>query len=164
MLLGSVDLAKRRYDQAISEAQRAVTLAPNSSYAYFWLARILNFSGRPTEALAAAEKGARLNPRHPGYCLIQVAAAYMRMGRFEEARPLFEETNNVTEPNNPAGHMWLAVIDIELGRNDDARAEAAEVLRLSPHYSLATWQQAYPLKDPVLQGRWRTDLRKAGLK
>ena len=85
------------------------------------------------------------------------------MGRFKEARSIFEEAF-ATEPNNPAGHMWLAVIDIELGRNDDARAEAAEVLRLSPHYSLATWQQAYPLKDPVLQGRWRTDLRKAGLK
>ncbi len=75
MLLGSLDLTKRRYDQAISEGQRAVSLAPNSYYAYFWLARILNFSGRPMEALAAAEKGARLNPRHPDFCLIQVAGA-----------------------------------------------------------------------------------------
>jgi adenylate cyclase len=164
MLLGSLDLTKRRYDQAISEGQRAVSLAPNSSDGYFWLARILNFSGRPMEALAAAEKGARLNPRHPDFCLIQVAHAYMRMGRFAEARPLFEETNNVTEPNNPAGHMWLAVVDVELGRNDDARAEAAEVLRLSPHYSLATWKQVYPEKDTALQERWLADLRKAGLK
>src|SRR5216683_3041278 len=31
MLLGSLDLTKRRYDQAISEGQRAVSLAPNSS-------------------------------------------------------------------------------------------------------------------------------------
>jgi adenylate cyclase len=164
MLLGSLDLTKRRYDQAISEGQRAVSLAPNSSDGYFWLARILNFSGRPMEALAAAEKGARLNPRHPDFCLIQVAHAYMRMGRFAEARPLFEETNNVTEPNNPAGHMWLAVVDVELGRNDDARAQAAEVLRLSPHYSLATWKQVYPEKDTALQERWLADLRKAGLK
>src|SRR6266851_2483807 len=164
MLLGNLDLAKGRYDQAISEGQRAVSLAPNSTDGYFWLARILNFSGRPMEALAAAEKGARLNPRHPDFCLIQVAAAYMRMGRFKEARPLFEETNNAAEPNSPAGHMWLAVIDVELGRNDDARAEAAEVLRLSPHYSLATWKQVYPEKDPALQERWLADLRKAGLK
>ena len=164
MLLGSLDLTKRRYDQAISEGQRAVSLAPNSYYAHFWLARILDFSGRPMEALVAAEKGMRLNPRHPDFCLIQVAGAYMRMGRFAEARPLFEETNNVTEPNNPAGHMWMVVIDVELGRNDDARAEAAEVLRLSPHYSLATWKQVYPEKDPALQERWLADLRKAGLK
>jgi hypothetical protein len=60
--------------------------------------------------------------------------------------------------------MFKAIADVELGRDDDARAEAAEVLRVSPHYSLAIWQQAYPLKDPALQGRWRADLRKAGLK
>src|SRR6266851_3726911 len=163
MLLGSLDLTKRRYDQAISEGQRAVTLAPNSSFGYFWLARILISSGRPMEALVAAEKGVRLNPRHPGYCLIQVAAAYMRMGRFKEARSTFEQAL-VTQPNDPAMHMWLAVVDVELGRNDDARAEAAEVLRLSPNYSLATWKQVYAEKDPALQERWLADLRKAGLK
>jgi tetratricopeptide (TPR) repeat protein len=54
MLLGVIDLMKRRYDQAISEAQRAVALAPNLADGYFWLARILGFSGRPTEALVAA--------------------------------------------------------------------------------------------------------------
>jgi len=53
---------------------------------------------------------------------------------------------------------------VELGRNDEARAEAAEVLRLSPHYSLATVQQVYPLKDPTMEERWLADLRKAGLK
>src|SRR5713101_5218669 len=163
MLLGSLDLTKRRYDQAISEGQRAVTLAPNSSFGYFWLARILISSGRPMEALVAAEKGVRLNPRHPGYRLIVVAGAYMYMGRFEEARSTFEQAL-VTQPNDPAMHMWLAVVDVELGRNDDARAEAAEVLRLSPHYSLATWRQVYQYKDPALPERWLADLRKAGLK
>jgi adenylate cyclase len=111
----------------------------------------------------AAEKGMRLNPRHPEYCLIQVGLAYLSMGRFKEARSIFEETF-ANAPNQPAGYMLKAIADVEMGRNDDARAEAAEVLRLSPHYSLATWQQAYPLKDPALQDRWRSDLRKAGLK
>jgi adenylate cyclase len=163
MLLGNLDLTKRRYDQAISEGQRAVALAPNSTDGYFWLSRILVYSGRPMEAVAAAEKGVRLNPRNPVLCLTQLALAYLSMGRFKEARSIFEEAF-ATVPNNPAGYMLKAIADVELGRDDDARAEAAEVLRISPHYSLATWQQAYPLKDPVLQGRWRADLRKAGLK
>jgi tetratricopeptide (TPR) repeat protein len=163
MLLGVIDLMKRRYDQAISEAERAVALAPNWADGYFWLGRILNFSGRPTEALVAAEKGVRLNPRHPEYCLILVGLAYLSMGRFEEARSV-DERVIVTKPNDPSMHMWLAIVDVELGRNDDARAQAAEVLRLSPHYSLATWKQVYPEKDTALQERWLADLRKAGLK
>jgi len=163
MLLGNLDLTKRRYDQAISEGQRAVSLAPNLTDGYFWLSRILVYSGRPKEAVVAAEKGMRLNPRHPKYCLMQVALAYLSMGRFKEARSIYEEAF-ATELNNPAGYMFKAIADVELGRDDDARAEAAEVLRVSPHYSLAIWQQAYPLKDPVLQERWLADLRKAGLK
>jgi adenylate cyclase len=163
MLLGNLDLTKRRYDQAISEGQRAVALAPNLSDGYLWLARILSFSGRPVEALAAAEKCARLNPRHPEPCLLQVGLAYLSMGRFKEARSTFEEAfANV--PNFPNGHMVKAIADVELGRNDDARAEAAEVLRLSPNYSLATWQQTYVFKDPAVRERWLADLRKAGLK
>ena len=162
MLLGNPDLTKRRYDQAVSEGQRAVILAPNSTDGYFWLSRILVYSGRPMEAVVAAEKGMRLNPRQPLLCLTQLGLAYLSMGRFKEARSIFEETF-ATRPNQPAGHMLKAIADVELGRNDDARTEAAEVLRLSPHYSLATWQQAYPLKDAALQQRWRTDLQKAGL-
>jgi adenylate cyclase len=163
MLLGNLDLSKRRYEEAISEGQRAVTLAPNSTLGYFWLARILIYSGRPKEAVVAAEKGERLNPRHPEYCLMQVALGYLSMGRFKEARSIFEEAF-ATTPNQPAGYMFKAIADVELGRDDDARAEAEEILRLSPHYSLAIWQQAYPLKDSALQQRWRTDLQKAGLK
>src|SRR6266852_731679 len=163
MLLGVIDLMKRRYDQAISEAQRAVAIAPNLTDGYFWLANILIYSGRPKEAVAAAEKGVRLNPRHPGLWLSQVGFAYLSMGRFKEARSIFEELI-VNAPNNPGYHMVEAIADVELGRNDEARAEAAEVLRLSPHYSLATVQQVYPLKDPTMEERWLADLRKAGLK
>ncbi len=163
MILGVLDLMERRYDQAISEAQRAVAIAPNLADGYFWLANILIYSGRPKEAVAAAEKGVRLNPRHPGLWLSQVGLAYLSMGRFKEARSIFEELI-ANAPNNPGYHMVEAIADVELRRNDDARTEAAEVLRLSPHYSLATWQQAYPLKDAAVQERWRTDLRKAGLK
>jgi adenylate cyclase len=163
LLLGNLDLTKRRYDQAISEGQHAVAVAPNLSDGYFWLAKILTFSGRPTEAVAAAEKGLRRNPRHPEYYLVQVGVAYLSMGSFKEAHSILEETL-ATEPNNPAAHMFLAILDIGLGRNDDARADAAEVLRLSPQYSLATWQQTYLFKDPTLRERWLADLRKAGLK
>ena len=85
------------------------------------------------------------------------------MGRFKEARSIFEEVF-ATEPNNPAGYMLKSIADVEMGRNDDARAEVAEVLRLSPHYSLATWRQVYQYKDPAVKERWLADLRKAGLK
>jgi adenylate cyclase len=163
MALGNLDLVNRRYDLAISEEQRAVALAPNLAEGYFWLARILTFSGRPAESIAAAEKGIRLNPRHPELFSVQIATDYLIMGRAKEALAIWEEWSTFMA-NNPSMPMWRAIACVELGRNEDAHKEAAEVLRLSPHYSLATWQQVYPYKDTALQERWLAELHKAGLK
>ncbi len=45
-----------------------------------------------------------------------------------------------------------------------ARAEAAEVLRLNPNFSLEVHRQRVPIKDPAVLEPHRAALRKAGLK
>jgi hypothetical protein len=62
----------------------------------------------------------------------------------------------------------LAVCYIELGREAEARAEAAEVLRRNPGFSVeAAWRKEnQPFKDdptPILE-RFYAAARKAGLK
>jgi len=49
-------------------------------------------------------------------------------------------------------------------RAEEARAEAAEVLRISPDFSLEFVRQRFPYKDPAASERLVADLRKAGLK
>jgi adenylate cyclase len=162
MLLGSLDLMNRRYDQAISEGQRAVELGPNLADGYFWLSRILTFSVRPRESIVTAEKGMRLDPRHPELFSIQMRTDYLIKGRFGEALERWKDRSVM--PNDPSMSMWRAIAYVELGRVPEARREAAEVLRLSPSYSLAQWRQVYPLRDSALQERYLADLRIAGLK
>ena len=68
--------------------------------------------------------------------------------------------------------MWnLAVAYVELGRLVEARAEVAEVIRLSPQLTLEGERRAeehgvgtMPLKDRALAERYLADLGKAGLK
>jgi adenylate cyclase len=81
------------------------------------------------------------------------------MGRYQEAVP-FLERYVANYPNLLYAHIWLAVAYSELGRDEQASAEAAEVLRLSPQYKLPTPEKA-PMKDAR---RFFADLRKAGLK
>lgn len=50
------------------------------------------------------------------------------------------------------------------GRYEEARAEAAEALRLNPKFSLEIHKQRMPIKDPVVLERHLAALRKAGLK
>jgi hypothetical protein len=58
---------------------------PESLAARFGDTRSGRFAKHPAtamEAVAAAEKSMRLNPRHPWFCLIQIGVAYLSVGRF----------------------------------------------------------------------------------
>jgi hypothetical protein len=60
-------------------------------------------------------------------------------------------------PNQVWAHAALAVAYEELGRNEDARIEAAEVMRISPQFAMGESN-----KNPAVNERWEADLRKAG--
>jgi adenylate cyclase len=60
-----------------------------------------------------------------------------------------------------AARLTIAATYIELGRDEDAHAEAAEIERISPNFSVASWR---PVKDPEVSKSFVSDLRKAGLK
>ena len=46
----------------------------------------------------------------------------------------------------------------------EAQAEVAELLRISPKFSLEGFRQVMPFKDPAESERYLAALRKAGLK
>ena len=58
----------------------------------------------------------------------------------------------------------LAAVSRELGQAVEARAEAAEVRRLNPSFSLTIHKQRRVIKDPAVLARHLAALRKAGLK
>jgi adenylate cyclase len=159
--LAYVYLRKKQHEEAIAEAERALALDPNDADGYETLGEILSFAGRPEEALGLVEKGLRLNPRQPVSLLWLLGRVYSSLGRYEEASATLKQviTRN---PNHLSAHVDLAVIYIDLGR-EEARAEVAEALRVNPRYSLEVIRSA-PFKDPVMSARWVDNLRKAGLK
>jgi adenylate cyclase len=150
-------------DQAVADSAQAVSLDPNLAFA--WIARAdinLSLSGKPQETLIYVQNAKRLDPRHPALGCNQEGAAYDRMGRYAEAIDALKSC----EPNNPWPHVFLVFAYFELGREQDARAEVTEVLRVSPGFSLAkipersrgnNWQ------DPQAQ-HFLAVLHKAGLK
>jgi TolB-like protein/class 3 adenylate cyclase/Flp pilus assembly protein TadD len=162
-VLGWVALWKKQHEQAIAAAERAVALAPNDAEGYARLGEILNFAGRPVEAIGWVEKALRLNPRSPFHYSFYLGHAYRLTGRYEEAIAALKRalTRN---PDYLPVHENLAAVYSELGREAEARAEVAEVLRLSPHRSLEAFRQRLPHKDPAVTERYLAALRKAGLK
>ena len=61
-------------------------------------------------------------------------------------------------------HVRLAEAYVGLGQLDKARAQAEEVLKINPKFSLESMKLLTAFKDPVLKERRLAELRKAGLK
>jgi adenylate cyclase len=92
-----------------------------------------------------------------------VGAAYYLAGRPKEAiAPLKQYLSH--HPNILGAHLTLAAVYSELGKEAEARGEAAEVLRLNPRFSLEVHKQHMPIKDPTVSERHIAALREAGLK
>ena len=119
-------------------------------------------SRRPEEALKAIEKAIRLDPGAGDFYAYFIGAAYVQMGRYEEAVS-FLKRNAAAFPNEPWVHENLLVAYIELGRNEEARAEAAAILRIDPHFLLVPPERG-TTKDVAFNRLVNDDMRKAGLK
>ncbi len=153
--------AKKEFDKAVAEGERAVALNPGSMGALVNYANSLNLAGRPPEPIIALyQKAIRLNPFAPSYFYVNFATTLRRAERFEEAVSAYTKAIQV-EPNNIFAHIHLAVTYVMIGREKEAHAEAAEVLRVDPNFSAENFAKsvAYFHGDKYLNL-----MRKAGLK
>ncbi len=161
-LLSQIYLVKKQYDPARAEVERALALDPNFADAYMVMGNILNCVGRPQETLRVMEKALRLNPHYPAWYSLPLGFAYWLTGRPQEA--IAEAKRAIARvPNLRPAHGILAISYSELGREAEARAEGAEMLRISPNLSLEFLRQNSPYTDPAVTERWLAALRKAGL-
>jgi adenylate cyclase len=169
-LIGGVYLYPGDYDKAIAERERAITIDPNFSLGYVNLGYALYCAGRPEESIEFVKKGMRLSPYYPPYYLTVLARSYLMAGRYEEAitadKLLIDrwkkQGGNITQ--EARSHVRIAEAWVELNRMDDARAHAAEVLKMDPKFSLERWRKRHPYKDPAHLEHRIQALRKAGLK
>jgi adenylate cyclase len=162
-LLSQLYSYKREYDKAIAEAERAVALAPGGVIANMHYATCLNWAGRLEEAIPIFQKAIRLDPVGNTSIYLNFGVALEGTGRFEEAVSAYKKSVQ-REPNNLFAHLGLASIYIKMGREKEARAEAAEVLRINPKFSLDNYAKMLPIKDQSAIDESVNTLRKAGLK
>jgi TolB-like protein/class 3 adenylate cyclase/Flp pilus assembly protein TadD len=161
--LGWVYLAKKQYEEAFFEMEKAIALNPNDADAYARLGGGLLCLGRPEEAIRLEEKAMRLDPHYPPLYVLFLGMACHQAGRYEEAITAFKRAR-IGNPEFLGPSLNLTIVYSELGREEEARAEAAEVLQLNPHFSVELFsRRMLPYKDPAVTERLVAALRKAGL-
>jgi adenylate cyclase len=163
VVLGFMLVLIRQYDKAVAEGERGVALDPNVADIYGWLGAIYRHVGRWEDAVVAYEKAIRLNPIPPIFYLYGLGLAYGWTGRYEEAITVLKKAIRI-EPDSPYVRLSASAVYSLAGRDEEARAEAAEVLRLNPKFSLKRWEKSLRYKNREDQEQFISALSKAGLK
>ena len=161
--LCDVYLMKRQHEKAVAEGKRAIELGPNLSIAYLTLGYALNFAGRPDEAISFLETAIRLDPLPDARPYVQLGIAYRDLGQYDKGITACKKGISIS-PDNMFAHLSLVAIYSLAGREKDARAEAAEVLRINPMFSVEFFSKVVPYKDQGDRDRVVNAMRKAGLK
>jgi adenylate cyclase len=159
--LACVLLWKREHDAAIAELHRAFALNPNFiDYTY---PRILICVGEPARALEILDANLRLDPfpRVTGSFNLKILANYMLKHYGETARLARECTSRL--PNLEWPHRLLASAYAQLGQLEEAKKEAAEMLRINPEFTIEKYKRFLVYKDPKDAEHRLDGLRKAGL-
>jgi len=150
------------HDKAVAKGEHAVALNPNSAYAHMILGHTLRFAGRSEEAIPEYKKAIRLNPIPPTNYLFGLGLAYCWTDQYEEAIKWCEKAVR-KDPDSFMAHLMMTVVYSLSGRQQEARAEAAEALRINPKFSVENFEKAVKLKKKTEKERFIGALRKAGL-
>ena len=164
-LLCALYLAKGEFDKSIAEGQRAVALNPGGTSELVNYANILSYAGRLEEAVPLYQKAIRVNPFAPSYLYHNFGNTLRMAGRFEESVSAFKKAIQLA-PDNISGHIGLLLTYGLMGLEKEASAEAAEVLRINPKFSVESYADShkYMHKDQSQTDKVAKALRKAGLK
>jgi tetratricopeptide (TPR) repeat protein len=161
--LGYSYLYQQQYEQAIAKMEQAIAVDSSNAEAYGALAVTLGLVGKSDEAVRMVEEALHRKPQIVDGHLSLIGAAYYFAGKPATAiTPLKHYLTRY--PNMLRTHLMLAAAYSELGQIAEARAAAAEVLRINPKFSLEVHKQREPIKDPAMLERHIAALRKAGLK
>ena len=163
--LGIIHLYKKQYEKALVDVEKMIALTPENADNYALMAAIFLSAGRTEKATEMIEKAMQLNPAAPAWYLNLLGSTYAAAGHQAEAVATHKSVLD-RDPNHSdafRAHLDLTILYVGLGKQEDARAEAEEILKLVPHFSVKVWGQRNPNKDRSKIEHGMAALRKAGL-
>ena len=150
---------KRSFAEAEAEFAKAIELDPNEADTFAALSDIAVLAGRIEEGLEHIAKAFRLNPFPASWYYLTLGQAQYAAGQYEAA----VETLRSDQTYRTSSRRFLAASLAQLGRLDEARAEAELFLVGNPHFSTRHWATTEPFRDAATLAHFVDGYRKAGL-
>ena len=152
---------KGEHDACMAAFERAIALNPNYlDWRFGWA---LVQGGNSRRAIDFLEAYRRLDPFYPPLASGILGLAHYLRKQYSDALSNLRDCVS-RAPMHRGAHAWLAATYAQLGQIEDARAEAATVLRLQGNYTITgTATALQSLKSANDAMHYFEGLRKAGL-
>jgi tetratricopeptide (TPR) repeat protein len=161
--LARLYMQKHDFDNALLYAKKAVQLEPNGTITLSLYAHILEASGKPGEALPQIDRTIRLGPRPEGWWYWLQALCLNQLGRHEESIAAMKRHLSIS-PNALFPQVFLVSLYMSAGQQQLAKAQAAEVMKIDPAFSVDTFLKGFNFyKDPSTVEGYAQNMRRAGL-
>ena len=153
-----------RPESATEMFERSLQLNKNSAFAWGVSAITCCYLGQPEEALERLRNSWRLSPFDPLQFFFWGVAGFAEFiaGRYEAATVWLQKSLR-DKPGHLAGQRNLAASLAQLGRLEEARAVAADLLSREPSFRISIFEAGYPLRRASDRERLIAGLRAAGL-
>ncbi len=152
----------RDFDGALALAEKAIRLAHSDANAIALAAITLYACGKAEESIKQTELAMRLCPRYPPWYLLMLARCHWVLGQFEEAIAASRSATKA-DPLYVQPYIELAMVYAEAGRVSDARKAVDAISRIDPGFSATAYMKGLPFRDPDLEARRHSALKKAGV-
>ncbi len=163
MQLGNLMQLQGDHDRAITLREKAVELAPNDMAANWGLGFVLVRAGQAERGVELLKRAERLAPRHPASLTRALAHGQLFAGHYEDTVETAKRAS-ARAPDHDLPKIQLTAAYSALGRMEEAQAEAAEVLRIYPKYSVSEWNRDHAdYKDRATVDKLASLLVQAGL-
>jgi TolB-like protein len=149
----------RSFAESDAEFAKAIELDPNEADAWAALSDIAVLAGRTEEGLEHIRKAFRLNPFPASWYYLTLGQAQYAAGEYAAAI----ETLRRDETYRTSSRRFLAASLAQLGRIDEARAEAELFLVGNPQFTTGHWATTEPFRDAATLEHFVDGYRKAGL-
>ena len=162
LAMAHIHLLNKDHEKALAAAEIAVLNRPSCDVSFAVKASILNYLGRPDEAIPLARYAIRLSPVYPSYYPTILGYAYYHCEKFEEARQAAEVSIKV-DPNNLEALILITVVYVAMGAMEQAQKTAKAIKDIHPGFSLTAFAANHPYRDQKHLDQIITHLNQAEL-
>jgi len=155
----AIGLVEHNRVAAFEAFERALALSPSSAFALFFGSIVFAYAGEAERTIEWAQRALRVSPvdRLAFFSHNAIAIAHFCRGRYEEAAIAARRAVE-SNPNLTVTRSWLVASLIKLGRTEEAKAGAIQILKLQPAFSSGKFCAAIglvPEIGKIVMEAWR---------